>query len=315
MTTTTTSDPFPFDEPDPPVAPELSPDEREVVDRFEETPAVDLDREADLREAAATAAREYVAGEIVPRSMTLDVDGVLDELTDLVVRQTTTAGMKDAVRHTIRTRADERRKAREDRLGDDPVKSATDVRKELVGAAHDAEVLDALAGVFTAGAKEAKGVVGDTLDELPHRGGKPRASAKVGEDDSFELKITRTGASKLSTKDEDLDDVLVGIVLAGAEKIHASESDKDTPSDPLAMGRMPAVTFAAGVRSGISVLRSLLGATPGYKSTALDALVAQVEGWDEDELAKRLRASYGKVPTGEPSIKIEHVELKKEATS
>ncbi len=315
-----TSDPFPFETdrpsvdptypaagrvPDLPPAPELSDEERATVERFDAA----LDATLDDPEIDAQL-DEATAGAIVPRNMTLDVDGVLDELGDLVVRQTTTAGMKDAVRHTIRTRADERRRAREERLGDDPVKSATDVRRELVGASRDAEVLEALAGVFTAGAKEAKGVVGDTLDELPERGGKPRQSAKVGEDDSFELKITRSGSTKLSTKDEDLDDVLVAIALAGAEKIHDDPDTKGTNEDPLGLGRMPAVTFAAGVRSGISILRSLLGATPGYKSTALDSLVAQIEGWNEDELAKRLRATYGKVPTGEPTIKIEHVERK-----
>jgi hypothetical protein len=245
-----------------------------------------------------------------------NVSGVLDQLVDVGIRNRLTRQAKDELRTDLRRRGDDRRRAREERLGDDPVKSQTDVRKELVGAAHDVEILTDLAGVFLEGAKEAKGILSDTLDELPERGGKKRASAKVGEDESFELKVTRASATKLSTKDEDLDDVLAAIALADVGRLHDGlKAAGEEKSSPIALGIHPAKVYAAGVRAGIGALRDLLGATPGYKSTALDALVTRIEGLDEDELAKRLRASYGKVATGEPSIKIEHVELKKEATS
>lgn len=220
-----------------------------------------------------------------------EVDRFLDDLRDDATRSETVRAMRDTVLDAVRRRSDTRHAARVKRLDGAAPESPTDVRLEVVGAADDADSLAALAAVFAAGAKEAKGIAGEILDELPGRGGKPRGSLRVGDGQGFELVLTRSGRRDLSVEVDEVVDVLVADLVAQAEKIPNLEKS--------------VAIYSTGIRDGVKALRDLLSSTPSFRSTALDAFVKRLENRDDDDLAKRLRKAYGRVESGEPSIKLD----------
>lgn len=222
------------------------------------------------------------------------VDQLLDDLAEPVNLTRQTASMRDTILDVVRTRATKRRGARPEveKL------STTDVRREAVGAADDADVLGALAGVFKAGSDEAKQIAGEILDDLPGRAGKPPRSMRVADGRGFELAIAVSKRSELSVKHDEVDDVLAAKLVAEV-----------AGTDVVALGQMPVKPYAAGVRDGIAALRGVLASSPAYRSTALDSLVKQLQNLDDDDLAKRLTKAYGKVEKGEPSVKLERKPL------
>jgi len=234
----------------------------------------------------------------------LQVDGLLDDLADSARRAITIGKIEDGIRHAVRTRADARRKARTDRLAGDQPSSEGDVRREAIGAADDSEILAAFAGAFTAGANEAKQIAGELLDELPGRGGKPRASLKVADGEGFQLAVTRTKRTETSIKLEEVVDVVVAREAAFA----AAATGADPETGPTALKIHPAKVYATGLRAGIDAILELL-TSPSFKVTALDALVKSLEDADDDDLARRLRKAYGRVEKGEPTIKLERKPL------
>jgi hypothetical protein len=223
---------------------------------------------------------------------------ILDELADDTARRDQLVRQgKDAVLSAIRGRADERRAAREAKLGEDGTPSTADLRREAVGAADDSENLTALAGIFLAGATEAKQIAGELLDDLPQRGGKPRASLKVGDGHGFELTVTRSKRTEVAV---DADKV-IGVLVPWLVGHDTSGRPRDWVED--------AAAYAQGAREALGLFRSLLAASPGFKSTALDSLVKRLQNADEDDLATRLTAAYGRVEKGEPSVKLERKPL------
>lgn len=237
--------------------------------------------------------------------LVVDADTLLNDLgTDHTARSAFVADLSDAVTAAVRNRSDTRREARRERLQGDEPESATDLRRELVGAANDADTLKALAGVFASGAKEAELIAGDLLTELPkrtYRGQeKPVASVKVGDGEGFELKVARTQPTKAFCEVDDVVEILVAWGLRVAE----SATRADAGEGPLALGKMPAVTYSAGFRDGIAMLRAIIPASPDVKSTALDSLVTALEAADEEDLAARLRKAYGRKDYGEATVKL-----------
>ena len=203
----------------------------------------------------------------------------------------------DAVLDTVRKRADARRTARRERLGDVEVQRSTDLRREIVGASDDFDVLTALASVFTTGAAEAKGIAGDCLDELPKRAGKARASLKVGDGHGYELSIVRSKATTTKVDDAEVDEVIVASLIA------------EHPPGTLPLSEHPIKSYAQGAREALAALRAVLSASPGYKSTALDAFVKRLENDAEEDLATRLSKAYGRVERGEATVKIDRKPL------
>lgn len=231
---------------------------------------------------------------------------MLDDYRDEATRRGVVGDAKRELLSVVRRRADDRRTARLERLGGEEPTSPGDVRRELVGAADDADVLTDLAAVFTAGAAEAKGIAGDLLDELPKRntakGPKPPSSVKAGDGQGFQLTLTRTVRTDLSV---DLDEV-VEVVVSSEIARYVALAGNDHDGDDVA-------TYAAGLRAGVATLRTLLSASPGFKSTALDALATRLENAGEDDLAKRLGRAYGKVEKGEPTVKIDRKPIEVDA--
>lgn len=240
----------------------------------------------------------------VARGFSIDPTTILDSLADAETRFVVLERATSEIKAAVHKRADDRRQARIERLEGEEPTSESDVRLEAVGLANDADVLAALGGAFTAGAKEARDVAGDLLDEIPGRGGKPRASLKVGDGDGFALVVTRAAARKeLSVDGEEVDDVMVAYLLeVAAARTRAGDG-------PLELGILPAKTYAAGVRDGIEQLRAVLAA-PKFKVTALDALVTALENLEDDTLAKRLRKAYAQVEVGEQTTKLERKPVK-----
>ena len=226
---------------------------------------------------------EPAAAELEPYAgLQLDPETMLDAFAAYPARSQVVAQASAAMTHAVRTRADERRDARRKRVGDAGVQHTADLRREIVGAANDCDVLTDLGGAFLAAAKEAKGITGDLLDELPARNGKPRASAKVGDGEGFDLTVTRTTPTTLSVDTGEVVDVLVASLAI--EQQHAQ-----------------------GLRDGMAALLELLSSSPGWKSTALDALVRRLQNAGEDDLAARLSRAYGKSERGEAAVKLARV--------
>lgn len=215
------------------------------------------------------------------------VDAVLDELGENPLDlATTTARLRDTILDRVRNRGDVRRADRVRRLdGDDPA-SPTDVRREVVGGTLDADVLSALGGAFLTGATEARAIAAGVLDELPGRGGKPRASLKVADGHGFELTMKREQRRDLSVDVDQVVDVLVSSLVS-------SETDAS------------AVAYADGIRAGIAAIREVLSTTPTFRSTALDSLATRLENAEEEDLARRLRKAYGRVEVGEPRVTVD----------
>lgn len=153
------------------------------------------------------------------------------------------------------------------------------------------ESLSTLGKAFTEIAREPAALMVDAMqDHL----GPARRSMKVGTPDGAEVAVSLASASsKVSVDEAEVLDVLGTSLLAGVAvgpDVYASEY-----TDP---------TYAAGVRDGIAALRRLLGTSPGWKSTALEGLVRQLETADEGALAARLSGAFARVESGEPTPKL-----------
>lgn len=275
------------------------------------TPSTPLDpaqRLAEVRAEADVAEVAQAAAEVGSTPVQwIGIEGVeasLENLAEPNKRREVTRAAIDTILNAVRTRADRRAKARPDK-----VRHVEDLRLELVGAGDDAEILDDLGRVFTTGATEARKIAGDLLGELPSRGAGPRRSAKVADGLGYELKVSASVRTETKVKHETLDDVLVAWLLLVAEGKVGTDAE---PDPVMKLGQMPAKTYAAGARDALVTLRSLLGASPPYRSTALEQLVKAMGSASQDDLAKRLRDAYGKVEKGEPSIKLERTVIEPE---
>jgi hypothetical protein len=170
------------------------------------------------------------------------------------------------------------------------VGSSTDLRPAATRLADLAELLEAVGGAFSTAAREAKVATGELVTVLGHK-------IRVGDGYGSDLAVSLTARRELSVDDAALDDVLAAAVPYLIPGPKAAES----------------LDYALGFRSGIEALRGVLTSSPGYRSTALDALVTKLENADvpeADALAKRLRAAYARVDKGEPTVKIERLEPK-----
>lgn len=260
---------------------------------WETTPAL-----SDDPEHGASYPGEVIRGhslEIARRLERAHVANALDGLSgDSGALAAFTRRTRDLVVEVVAARAQERKAGRPDVVTD-----RSDLRPELIGAADDAEVLDRLAAVFVDGAKIAKGIAGDLLTELPPRAdGKPVRTMRTGDGQGFELKVTTSPKSEAFA---DLD-AIVDVVRADVVGRFAPEVND------LAPVVIAHSAHSRGVREGIAAILEVLG-SPKVKTTALDELALQLEGRGEADLAKRLRAAYGRREVGEPSVKIERTPL------
>jgi BMFP domain-containing protein YqiC len=172
----------------------------------------------------------------------------------------------------------------------------------LLGDAHD--TLDAIRGVFAAGAKHAKMLAGEVAHELaddPRRG---TTTVKVGDAHGTDLKVTRTQPTDVRVDEDDLVDVFVGLLCHrfAAEQRAGSSGD----STDAIRG------FAQGARAMVTLYRTHASAHK-FKTSTLDALTRELEGEGQDDLAIRLGHAYGRVPNGDPQVKIERAARKGQA--
>lgn len=163
------------------------------------------------------------------------------------------------------------------------VGSSTDLRPAATRLADLAELLEAVGGAFSTAAREAKVATGELVTVLGHK-------IRVGDGYGSDLAVSLTARRELSVDDATLDDVL------------AAAAALPDGTDPR--------SYVAGYRTALADLRAVLATSPGYRSTALDALATSLEDRNLDELAKRLRAAYARVDKGEPTVKIERLEPK-----
>lgn len=248
-----------------------------------------------------------VAAQVALRADEIHVARLLEDLgTDPGSLAVTIGQIRGSVTAAVRTRSDARRAERVKLLGGEDPKHTTDIRLEVVGACDDADVLEGFAGAFAAGAKEARGIAGDLVHELPGRGGRPRASLKVGDGKGFELSLTRSQRRELSVDVDEIVDVIAA-TLIGRLALSPDDEGVWTPDDARRVE-----DYSAGIRDGISELRDVLSTAPTFRSSALDALVKKLEDREEDPLARRLRKAYGRVDVGEASVKVDRKPLRRD---
>lgn len=251
-----------------------------------------IDRWEDQARRLAQHSEKILDRSLVDR---LFVDGFLDQYGEAsAALAATTRDLRTDVLDVVRRRSVTRRQDRIRRLDGEAPSTPGDLRREVVGATNDASVLEAVAGVFAAGAVEAKAIAGELLDELPPYRGKPRASIKVGDGQGMELTVKREARRDLEVNVDEIVDVLVAWQVSGYE----TETSTGT-----------ATTYAAGVRDGIAILRGVLSTTPTFRSSALDAVALSLENDGEDDLARRLRKAYGRVEKGEPRVVVDRKPL------
>ena len=123
---------------------------------------------------------------------------------------------------------------------------------------------------------------------------------KVGDGQGFELTVKRARPSSLSVTHEEVDEVIVARLVEEAGK-----------PGTLPLDALPVKSYAEGARDALAALRGVLASSPSYRSTALDALVTDLENAEEADLASRLRKAYGKVARGEPTVTLERKPLAK----
>lgn len=187
--------------------------------------------------------------------------------------------LRDELVATVRQIVDEQIRT----LPAEPPTSSTELRPQATRLADLADLLETVAGAFSAAAKEAKGATGELVTVLGH-------PIRVGDGYGSDLRVTLEQRRELSVDHAVVDDVLVAAALPPAD--------------------VPGVSYLHGYRAGIVALRALLSSSPTYRSTALDALVGDLEDRGLDDLALRLGKAYGKIDKGEPTVKIERLEPK-----
>jgi hypothetical protein len=171
--------------------------------------------------------------------------------------------------------------------------------------AHD--VLTAIAGVFTDGAKVAKRLVGETAHELaddPRRG---TTSVKVADTHGADLAVTRTQQTKVRVDEAELLDCLAAsLINEHAERLTRNAELADDSERGVDLQLQ---SFSRGVRDGIARYRQL-ASSHTFKTTELDAWSRDLEAAEQHELAIRLGHAYGRVAHGEPTVKIDRVSRK-----
>lgn len=207
-----------------------------------------------------------------------DADAVLD------LSRRIKAGLVDHVHKIAAAAKAERREG-------EPTKSTLAPELSVLADAHD--TLSAISKAIAEGASEAKGLAGEVALELAPDKALGSTSVRVGTG-SGGLKVTRTQGTKARVDDEDVVDVLTAYLLG-----HAGVTDTDDPHG----------AYARGIREGIARFRDLVG-PPAWKTTALDELVRTLEAADEHDLAIRLGHAFGRISSGNPTVKIERIEPK-----
>lgn len=168
--------------------------------------------------------------------------------------------------------------------------SSSHLLTEAVQLAAAAESLGAVGRVLTDGAREAAALLAEAMTE--HLGDN-RRSMKIADGYGGEVECSLTSATATS-----VDEARVLEVLGTATAARWSDEDFNGGSngEPLA--------YARGARDGIAALRALLGATPGWKVTALAGLVRDLQRAGEGDLAARLDAAFARVERGEATPRI-----------
>lgn len=244
---------------------------------------------------------EQITGKPGNLPVSLDFDAtqitsILDELSaDPTRRNLTEASLRDQAIAVVNTRAMARTAEREQRLaGGDPA-TPSDIRREMVGAADDADVLRAFGRAFSDAAKQGDVIAGELVPLLPpHRGTAPRRSVVVGDGHGFDLKVSNTPKTQAFANL----DVIVDVLAASL----ADEATGGWTEDQL-------ICRARGVRMGMAALLGVIS-SPTVKTTALDSLVKRLDESGEEDLAKRLGAAYGRKEVGDPTIKVERTAQK-----
>ena len=158
------------------------------------------------------------------------------------------------------------------------------------------EVLDQLSGVLAEMRKLADGLAVDAMTDVLGEG---RRIARVATPDGGEVEVSNVPRTETSVNETDVLDVLgTWVGVQGAQDCAGS----------------PAVAhsaYAVGARAGITALRRLLGASPGWKVTALAQLVKELQGAGETDLASRLDTAFARVEKGEPipKVTVRHAEV------
>lgn len=167
-----------------------------------------------------------------------------------------------------------------------------------------------LGEVFTRMDKGARSLLADVLGELPRaaevekHGGS--MSVRVGVRPGEDVKATITQPTEVFTDTAGIVDALVPHLIAvSADRGGLSEVTEGigTATAAYASGARAMAAALLGLDGGLGLL-----ASPKWKSTALDALRADLERSAEPGLAGRLDAAYGRRPVGNVQTKVERVE-------
>ena len=168
---------------------------------------------------------------------------------------------------------------------------------ELVFLAQSSATLDAIGDAVKAGAKEARDLAGEVLVDL--NGERALKGGTVSErvsDQHGGIRVTRTQATETVVDREQVVDVLVASLVDKLEKDGLEDA-----------GELRA--YALGMRDGIAALVGLVSPLK-WKTTAIDALVQELERRELEPLAIRLDHAQGKKPKGNPSTKVERTAAK-----
>lgn len=151
------------------------------------------------------------------------------------------------------------------------------------------EVLDQLSGVLTDMRRLADGLAVDAMTDVLGEG---RRMARVATPDGGEVEVTNVPRTETSVNEDDLLDILGTWTAFGSQDLPDAEDTE------------PHRAYSAGARAGIAALRRLLGASPGWKVTALAGLVKELQGAGETDLASRLDNAFARVEKGEPTPRV-----------
>ena len=171
---------------------------------------------------------------------------------------------------------------------------------ELVFLAQSSATLDAIGDAVKAGAKEARDLAGEVLVDLTgERALKGGTVSERVSDQHGGIKVTRTQPTETVVQQEHVLDVLV------AHLLDLREHDEEAGAREQAWQGY----YARGVREGVAALLELVSPLK-WKTTAIDALVQELERRELEPLAIRLDHAQGKKPKGNPSTKVERTPAK-----
>lgn len=201
----------------------------------------------------------------------------------------------EALTARVRERYGIARKMRHVRTTDDGVELPPfegEVTGELQALADMAEVLAALGKAFTAASGEAKALAGEVVAEVHYErnvettGGS--ASIRVGSRGGT-VKVTTTQPTEAFVDQDEVVDVMVADLVG-------------TVAGQLSKARVEG--YAQGARDAVPALLGLMS-PPAWKTTALGALVTNLQQRGERDLSERLARSYGRRPKGNAQVKID----------